>query len=33
MVSAPGRPGFTCVFIFDDAGEQARFLALMGAKK
>ncbi|HXX95252.1 MAG TPA: zf-HC2 domain-containing protein [Planctomycetota bacterium] len=29
MVPTPGRPGFTCVFIFDDAGELDRFLDLM----
>ena len=28
MVPTPGRPGFTCVFIFDDPAELDRFLAL-----
>jgi len=28
MVPTPGRPGFTCVFIFDDPGELSRFLDL-----
>jgi hypothetical protein len=28
MVPTPGRPGFTCVFIFDDPAELDRFIAL-----
>ena len=28
LLPTPGRPGFTCVFIFDDPAELDRFLAL-----